>query len=332
MKTDINTIQKIELELSSYCNASCPLCSRNFYGYNYKRPSFELKHLSLDEIKKIFDCNIIKSVKLILLQGNFGDFAMNPETPDIVDYLQKLNPDITVVGHTNGGVQNHAWWSRFGKTTIYFALDGKDQQTHELYRKDTRYDRIIENAKAVRDAGGTVFWKMIEFDHNRNQIDICRQLAKNLGFKFSLISNSKSSGPVFNQQKIFLHDIGNWKGSRHLDKMINDELIIDDLTVDEPNTNSINCLHLKESSIYISSMGEVFPCCFMGHAPGRWNHGRWIEIANDQLLPLLQDHNCLEYGLSQSIKWFDKIPPTWEIKKFSQGRLSYCQNNCSSNS
>jgi MoaA/NifB/PqqE/SkfB family radical SAM enzyme len=329
MHTELNKIKQVELELSSYCNASCPLCSRNFHGYNYKDPGFKLKHLSLKEIKKIFDTETILHLEKIILQGNFGDFAMNPETPEIVNYFLSVNSNLLIEGHTNGSVQNPTWWKKFNCIKIFFALDGIDQETHQLYRKDTNFDKIIKNALAVRDAGGTVVWKMIVFDHNQHQVSQCKEKAKDLGFSFMTITNVKASGPVFNQQKIHLHNIGNWKGFKKVDSEINGQLILDDVGQKESSVEKMNCMHLNDRIIYISSDGDVFPCCFMGHAVGKWNNGRWIQLYNEQLKPLVSNHNCITSSLADSIKWFEKIPDTWKIKKFSEGRLLYCDNNCS---
>jgi MoaA/NifB/PqqE/SkfB family radical SAM enzyme len=329
MHTQLQDIKTIELELSSYCNASCPLCSRNFHGHNYKNPGFGLKHLTLEDIKKIMCPTTMQYIKSIVLQGNFGDFAMNPQTPDIIDYLLSLNPELKIQGHTNGSVQSKEWWQRLNKIQIFFALDGKDQATHELYRKDTNFDKILENAQAVKDAGGKVVWKMLVFDHNRDQVNECKQMARERGFDFILKENSKGVGPVFNTQKIYLHDIDNWQGSHNIDSLLDDNrhVMLEDLEVKE--STNIDCIHEADRSIYISSQSEVFPCCFMGHAPGKWNNGRWIQTYNDQIEPLIADHDCIKHGLAQSVKWFDRIPATWSIKKFSEGRLLYCDSNCS---
>ena len=49
----------IELELSSYCNAKCPLCIRTMHP-----DKFELKHITLDDIIKILPLDKIKEQKL----------------------------------------------------------------------------------------------------------------------------------------------------------------------------------------------------------------------------------------------------------------------------
>ena len=45
-------IRHVELELSSHCNARCPLCPRNLFGYTYNT-GYIVKHLTLNEVKTI---------------------------------------------------------------------------------------------------------------------------------------------------------------------------------------------------------------------------------------------------------------------------------------
>ena len=323
----IDSIRQVEIELSSFCNASCPLCSRNFFGYNSKELGYEIRHLSLGEVKTIFKPSFIKQLHKILLQGNFGDFAMNPQTPEIVKYFLECNPNLDIDGYTNGGVQSIAWWKQLKDIKIFFALDGIDSATHTLYRKDTNFDKVIENAKAFKEAGGVAVWRMIEFDHNQHQLKACRTAAEDLGFLFVSVKNSKSSGPVFDQNKIYLHNIGNYKGSKNIQELMSYDILFED--IDLPPIGAINCESLSAIGIYVSSTGEVFPCCYMAHATGSYGKSStWAGVFNQQLDPLIEKNNALEYGLECAIAWFEKIKPTWAINSFKEGRLLYCENSC----
>ena len=323
----IDSIRQVEIELSSFCNASCPLCSRNFFGFNSKELGYEVKHLSLDEIKTIFNPIFIKQLHRILLQGNFGDFAMNSETPKIVKYLLECNPNLDIRGYTNGGVQSASWWKQLKDITIFFALDGIDSATHNLYRKDTNFNKVIENAKSFKEAGGVAVWHMIEFDHNQHQIQACKKAANDLGFRFISIKNSKSLGPVFDQNRIYIHNIGNYKGSKNIEELMSYDIVFEDIEV--PSISAINCESVNIKGIYVSSTGEVFPCCYMAHATGSYGKlSTWAGVFNQQLNPLIEKNNALEYGLECAIDWFENIKPTWTIDSFKEGRLLYCGSNC----
>ena len=325
------SIKTVEVELSSFCNASCPLCSRNWYGFNPKDPGFIVKHLTLDEFQRIFDKKFLRQLDQIVFQGNFGDFAMNPQTPQIVDYIVQSAPDLSILGYTNGGVQNQNWWKKLHKMSIVFAIDGATADVHQLYRKDTDFDKVIENAMAFRAAGGRATWRMLEFDHNRHQINDCKKMAQDLGFEFMLNPNIKSSGPVFDQKKIYLHSIGNWSGSKKIDDLMSHDLVLEDLAATDTGHRKISCACSRTNGIFVDSTGSVFPCCYMAHSPATWGKGRWGQVANKQLLPLINDNTALQHGLETAIKWFSNIPPTWKFDTVKQGRLWYCDTNCKTN-
>ena len=42
----------------------------------------------------------------------------------------------------------------------------------------------MNNARAFIEAGGRAHWDMLVFDYNQHQIDQCRTLASDMGFKF----------------------------------------------------------------------------------------------------------------------------------------------------
>lgn len=317
-------IRQVEIELSSNCSATCPLCSRNTFGYNMDL-GFPKLNLSLDQVRNLLDPVFIKQLTTIIFQGNFGDFSSNKETPSIVRYFLEHNPGLKVKGHTHGNLQNNDWWASLVGMHIIFALDGLED-THSLYRRNTSWSKTIEHAKAFIQAGGTATWKMIEFDHNRHQIDECRQMAHDLGMHFYLQPNLKNSGPVFNQKKEYLHSINNHQGSKNFEDYIREEILLEDIIL-EP-VDYISCESLDLKGIFIQSNGEVYPCCYMAHYPDTYGKGRWAEPYNKQLLELREHNNAFEHGLKHSIEWFKNIPGTWDIDSFEDGRLLYCHTNC----
>jgi hypothetical protein len=294
------------------------------FGYNMDL-GFKKLNLTLDQVTTLLDPAFVKQLSGIMFQGNFGDLSSNKETPDIVSYLLKNNPDLKLEGHTHGNLQNNEWWASLVGMHIYFALDGLED-THSLYRRNTSWSKTVEHAKAFMDAGGVATWKMIEFDHNRHQINECKHMAKDLGMHFKLIPNSKFNGPVFNQKKEYLYSINDYQGSTKFEDYIHQDILLEDVNI-QP-VDYIRCDSLHDKAIYIQSNGEVFPCCYMGHFPNTYGKGNWAEPFNKQLLELIEENNALEYGIKHSIKWFEKIPTTWDIDNFEDGRLLYCHSNC----
>jgi len=322
-------IKTVELELSSYCNAACPLCPRNLFGYPHNT-GYNTEHLSLVQVKKILSPNFLKQLKKIIFEGNFGDFAMNPESPEIVNYFLAVNPNIEIEAHTNGGVQKQDYWKKLTGAKVFFCLDGL-KDTHEIYRRNTDFDKVIENASAFISAGGCAVWKMIPFDHNKHQIEQCKQLSKELGFfDFQLWDHGRNTGPVFDSEGNLENILGDWQGETNLinilDTINNGDILLEDID-DEVNTN-LNCKTLKNKSIYIDSIGNVYPCCFMGFNPKQYGHGRWHQPVNKQIAELVKNNNALDVGLESAILWFSEVVHRWNIETFEQGRLVVCDSSC----
>ena len=326
----IDRIKHIELELSSYCNASCPLCPRNLFGYEEIELGYTKKHLTLNEIKKIFHKDFLLQIDQFRFGGNFGDPLMNPELLSIVDYLDK-----PIEIFTNASLQNETFWKSLARrpVTVNFALDGL-VDTHSIYRRNTDYAKILKNANTFIAAGGNAVWKMIEFDHNRHQISAAESLSKSLGFsKFKLVDHGRDNGPVFNRDGSLERVLGNFSGSTELshytDIIQNGDILIEDI-VDQPK-KSIKCKSISNNSIYISSTGDVYPCCFMGFSPNTYGKGRWHQPVNKQISTLAVKNNALEYSLKECVEWFNQIPGCWNKKTFEDGRLIVCDASCGMN-
>ena len=53
---------------------------------------------------------------------------------------------------------------------VDFNIDGL-QDTNHVYRKNTNFEKIIDNASAYIRMGGIAEWNYIVFKHNQHQID-----------------------------------------------------------------------------------------------------------------------------------------------------------------
>ena len=181
-------IRDVHLEISTLCNAICPLCPRNFHGYPFNDGYPEV-NLTLENAKRIFSVDFIKQLTTLRINGNYGDIVMNPEAVDIVKYFRDSNTFLNISISTNGSARNKNFWESLAKlkTKVLFCLDGLED-THDLYRQNTSWKTIIKNASIFIDAGGNAIWKFIKFDHNNHQIEQCRDLSKQMKFiQFELV-------------------------------------------------------------------------------------------------------------------------------------------------
>ena len=128
--------RRIELELSSYCNAKCISCTRiqidGDTGLLYKNPYTVLnKNLDFDFLEeKVFSQPWFKHVRQFGSVGNNGDPMMNPEIAKIFERAREVNNSVGLFVHTNGSIGNKATWKRLAKVfnsdrdKFSFSIDG----------------------------------------------------------------------------------------------------------------------------------------------------------------------------------------------------------------
>ena len=322
-------IRQVQIELTTRCNARCPMCMRNYRGLDYNS-GYPETELSLEDIKQILPVEFLKQLtKGVSFNGNLGDF----DAQEIVYYLTDL--DVPVYINSNGSMRTPEWWAKLAcpGVRIGFALDGL-ADTHHLYRQDTDWHKIIANATAFIRAGGHAIWRFIPFDHNRHQEQVCQNLANELGFAgFENIDEGRNRGPVYARTGEFSH----WLGQPYIEHERQNPLPVKDLLeshitwFDSRTVKSdkdtmplkMTCQHKRLKEIYIAADGSVYPCCFLGFYPGQMTHP-----GNQQLLPLIKENNALEYDLDHCIAWFDQVEATWAKNSIAEGRLYGCVNSC----
>jgi MoaA/NifB/PqqE/SkfB family radical SAM enzyme len=322
-------IRQVQIELTTRCNARCPMCMRNYRGldYNSGYPDIEL---SLNNIKQIFPDNFLSQLtRGVWFNGNLGDFGLARDAQEIVHWL--ADQSVPVYINTNGSVRTPEWWAGLARpgVAIGFALDGMED-THSLYRQDTDWNRVLTNARAFIAAGGQAIWRFIPFDHNRHQEQACRDLATELGFaRFENINEGRDRTPVFSRSGQFSHHIGKpyESGIPDVKSMLESHVTWFDhrTVISDKDTQplSLICQHKRQEEIYITADGSVYPCCFLGFYPQTMKHP-----GNEQLLPLVHENNALEYDLEHCLAWFDQIEETWAKESIGKGRLYGCVNSC----
>ena len=338
----LDQIRTVQVELTTRCNARCPMCMRNYRGYDYNS-GYPETELSFEQFQHIFTPDFLKQLSGMHLDtdrptmgvnfnGNLGDFALAKDGAEIVEYL--VEHRVTVSINTNGSLRSPAWWQRLALpgVQIGFALDGL-ADTHSLYRQDTDWNRVIENAQAYIDAGGRAVWRFVPFDHNRHQETECKALAQKMGFdRFENIYDGRDTGPVFSRTGEYSHYLGKLKGPHAVPPVKNllqghvqwFEISKNSIPQDKPNVEYF-CRHLKNQEIYIAADGSVYPCCFTGFYPKQMHHA-----GNTQLKEIVQENNALEYDLEHCLAWFDRVDETWDKPSIKEGRLYTCVTSCGS--
>ena len=202
MTLTLTNIKILHLEPTSACNARCPQCIRET-DLNFDKNT--TTDLSLEKLLSLIDVNFIKGLDKMFMCGTCGDPAAGKYTLDIFRYFKSVNPQITLGMNTNGSLRNTQWWKDLAnimtnpKDYVVWSIDWLED-TNSIYRINTNWNKIIDNAKSFISAGGSAHWDILIFEHNQHQVEDSENLAKSLGFSWF---RSKVSKKIYNKTSKF---------------------------------------------------------------------------------------------------------------------------------
>lgn len=189
---NVENLKTYEIEITSVCNASCPGCLRTRHDGGY-----ELLSLSIDDIKRILPSERYIKDKQFLLCGALGDPIANKDCLAICEYITSMGGFVML--NSNASLETEAWWKKLGKLSadtdrlqIWFCVDGYAETNH-IYRVNTNFDIIQRSMAAYAEAGGSATWVYIIFDHNAHEVELAREHATRLGFKFATRTGAGNS-------------------------------------------------------------------------------------------------------------------------------------------
>ena len=248
-------VKRLHLEITTYCNASCPLCVHDSSGQTHP-----LIHLSLKNIEKILTNSVTSSTEHIQLCGSHGDPIMHKDIVDVINLIKFHKPKAEIEISTNGAMRNMSFWRTLANLLspndhVIFGIDGLSD-THHIYRVGTDFNKVIENAQTFIQAKGTAWWQFIPFKHNQHQIINAFKLSQKYQFaKFFVKYERAAYGGLLEKPTL---DI-----SSHRELLIDRPK--DDIKPHFVNSGQFfnNCIHLTQQSIYVKADGSVTPCCFM---------------------------------------------------------------------
>jgi len=300
-----NNIKTIHIELTDKCNASCPMCSRNMMG-GVDNPFLPNSELSLQDFMVIFPKEKLTNISYMFFCGNFGDPIVAKDLLPIVKYLRKISPETGIGIHTNGSARSEEWWGELGtilindKDKVVFGIDGLEDTNH-IYRKGTDFNKIIANAKTFINAGGNAHWDYIVFQHNEHEVEAAESYSKQLGFKEFRI---KKTGRFFSNSKAQVkeeQEVKNKNGEviyklrmpssaqfRNNSLQKEQDIIKEHGSIMNYIQNTIvSCKAIEEQSVYISSEGLVFPCCWTANQL----YAKWWDDPSKSDVSIMLENN-----------------------------------------
>ena len=264
----LDNVKEIHIEPTSVCNAECPMCARNINGKGLN-PYITLKSLTTNWFEANLKPYQVQQLDKIFFCGNVGDPAGTPELLDIIKYLKTCNPDLVVGLNSNGGLKTTTWWSKLGHLLdgpldyCVFSIDGL-KDTNHLYRRNVKWEKILENAEAYISTGASAHWDMLVFQHNKHQVSGAKALADEMKFTWFRAKET-------DRWDTYTSNIGILPAGEYSPPSYGREVV---------------CEKDRDNSVFLDYTGKYWPCCHMAEA---YLNKIGLELHND-----IRDYNNTE--------------------------------------
>lgn len=330
---------KLQFELSSMCNALCLGCVRiDYETFNNKKHMIpDKEYITFDLFKKIVTAPEFNTAIELEFCGTIDDPLMHPEFIEFLDWAGGYAPGrFTVQIHTNASLRNAAYWQRLAqvltkhkKHYLKFNIDGLEDTNH-IYRQNTTWSKIMDNARAFIDAGGRAYWQYLIFPWNEHQVDQAQTLSVDMGFRGFTARHDRSIATEWGLERIhFLKKENKNKNTSLTLAELNDKTrhIID---------NEIRCNNMYKKMYFITYDGRLWPCCFLHNGTFNLNKDK-VDILNKRLYGAYQDYdwnNMYKYDIGQILShkfYTNDLVTSWESKEHGYGqtdRIHRCTEIC----
>lgn len=241
------TIKKVSLELTKYCNLNCPACDR-------KLPNATKtinKHLNLNKILNVIDSLHLDTLEII---GGISEPTLYPQLPQLVKEAKKRN--IKVLISSNFSIKNNPYWLELAEAltsedVILCCIDGHTQELHERYRSGSDLNTVINNIKLLRTYSNvTIRGLNLLFQHNKNYWKEIKE--------FTLEHCHEWEPRIGNTQDInTVESVSKWTVPKNVMKIVE----LKSKQNNKQYTTKCECPDKNFSDIYVTVSGDVYPCC-----------------------------------------------------------------------
>jgi len=324
------TLEQINIELTTRCQAACPLCARNDYGYK-TRTDFPTVDMSFNNWVNIFNNAELPKLKRIFFNGSYGEPIINNNIFEILDYTFNKWPNVLLDFSTNGGARTKEWWKSFAlrykdkPLKVRFSIDGLEDTNH-IYRIGVPFNKVIENAKSFIQGGGDAEWRWITFRHNQHQVEEAQKRSIEYGFTFFKENKAGNDfGFVFtnNTDGYWIMPANNTPEPPKLTEYKPD--VRDSLRTYQKQelkwimaNRELECIAKINQTIYISADGKVYPCAWVGHYPDTYKYNNFKQAVGDI------ENNAIKFGVEEAMTWLSKVEDSWKCKSIKSGMLATC--------
>jgi len=240
------------IEPTSKCLLECPLCDRTWFYEKFKK---RLTHeIEIEQLIKFFKGHSA----IVNMCGNNGDPIYHSKFHDLCLELKKINCTIKIT--TNGSGKKKKWWEKLCSIlshddSITFSIDGLEDTNH-LYRKNAKWNSIVDAIDVVTKFPINTTWKYIVFKHNQHQIEDAKAMSKILGIKnFRLEKSDRWWKQDFMPDEKYVDP--SYKHQIEVTKERDRATHIKQACMEKINT-------VPNKNLYIDAEGNFYPCCKIG--------------------------------------------------------------------
>ena len=345
----VKNLHTVHVEITNKCNAKCPGCERHNTPNGEVHPELLMNptEYSVDDFKNYFSNETIYK-KEFYFGGTVDEPLMNKNVVDISEHILSNGGRVTI--ETNTGANTVETFTRLGKLSkqydnklhMLFSVDGMENTNH-LYRVNVKWPKVIENMKAYSSTEGSCTWQYLVFDHNYDDIEEAKKLAKELDIELILRQNVRNTKPWISISKSKNKETKKIETKtfkvKSTDKFTHPELknekdriklqvLQEDKKVDIfKETKNIHCRMVHSGEVFIAWDKRVWPCCwFASDSFARYKYfdkldqefGKdWNSLANHSLQQVL-DHKYYATILEQS----------WNNPEFKDYYYPFCYRKC----
>ena len=329
----------LDMELSTFCNARCPQCSRTEELNNVKKKEWlPLTSVTVAKFKKWFPPEDLDHIKNFHFSGTYGDPGMCKDLYKIVSYIIDNSTTAKISINTNGSMRDEMFWWKIGakgqkRLVVIFDIDGINQEMHNFYSRGTTLSKVLNNMSAVLDTPAIVTVFTVLFKHNQNYLNDIHDMCNKLGYitRFDWVEGNNFESPIypFNDEEGNPLQLEQVTSDRPAINAVNlDGSIISASVTDDSERQSrrvrdhrhlplikdyteIKCHAIERSNLKISVDGLITPCCHLSPSlerfslDGTWVHGQNTRAAAEwsaPISPIIQEYidNTTAYNLNHN--------------------------------
>lgn len=300
----IDTIEWIDIELTSFCNIECKGCLR--VQSKHADKFINKTYLDLNMIKEKFQKSMFPNIKIINFCGSIDEPTTHPQFFEIIEHFADWGAHINIA--TNGSLRTTQWWEKLASILpkshkVTWGIDGADEVS-EIYRKGSNFKKVESNFRAFNRAGGKSIWQFIVFEHNEHQLEAAKTIAKEEGFAdFKVIISHRKDTQGITHKK-----------------------------VETEQSSCISCKYSNQKRIFVNHMGNVIPCCHLNSKMIEYSATTRVKDKFETILEesnYMEDINLYNASIESAIngKVWNKIINSWNTDDVVPRCNEVCKEN-----